>query len=395
MRRQESSLYRIRFPRLAVMAMAAVCLHVPMLSAAHERTEPDEHRTIDLFQRLAPATVFLSVTYDSTHPLLSPPATGVGAGFVVDEDGTVLTNSHVVEGAREVTATFYDGRRVSATLVGLDPTSDVAVLQLAPERPAIVPILLGNSDALRIGQQTMVVGSPFGLGFTLTTGIISGVGPSQGMTPFAPSRLIQTTAPLNPGNSGGPLVDSQGQVVGIATATLLGAQNIGFAIPINVAKHVLAELKEKGRVVRPWLGVGGKFVTEDLRRLLTLPLTTGLLVEDIEDGSPAGEAGIKTGRLSMTIEGVPWVLGGDILVALHGQLIPTAEAFAPVTSQFQVGQEVQVEILREGQRLMRSVVLSERPVAAGRRPHQSRQPMPEAVPRGLMRGVPEFQWSSF
>lgn len=394
MRRHESSLYRLGFPVLAVVAIAAHCLHVPTLSAAHEQSDPDEHRTIDLFQRLAPATVFLSVTYDSTHPLLNPPATGVGAGFVVDETGTVLTNSHVVEGARMVTATFYDGRRVSATLVGLDPTSDVAVLQLAAERPAIVPILLGNSDALRIGQQTMVVGSPFGLGFTLTTGIISGVGPLQGMTPFAPSRLIQTTAPLNPGNSGGPLVDSQGEVIGIATATLMGAQNIGFAIPINVAKQVLAELKEKGRVVRPWLGVGGKFVTEDLRRLLTLPLTTGLLVEDIEDGSPAEEAGIKTGRLSMTIEGVPWVLGGDILVALHGQSIPTAEAFAQVSSQLQVGQEVQVEILREGERLMRSVVLSERPVAAGRRPHQSRQQMSEAVPRGLMRGA-DAQLSSF
>src|SRR5688500_11709471 len=118
MRRHESSLYRMGFPGLAVVAMAALCLHVPTLSAAHERTEPDEHRTIDLFQRLAPATVFLSVTYDSTHPLLNPPATGVGAGFVVDEAGTVLTNSHVVEGARMVTATFYDGRRVSATLVG-------------------------------------------------------------------------------------------------------------------------------------------------------------------------------------------------------------------------------------------------------------------------------------
>jgi S1-C subfamily serine protease len=382
------------FHGLAVTAMAALCLSAPIPVSAHEGTEPDERRTIDLFQRLAPATVFLSVTYDSTHPLLSPSVTGVGAGFVVDESGTVLTNSHVVEGAQMVTATFYDGRRVSAALVGLDPTSDVAVLQLAAERPAIVPILLGDSDALRIGQQTMVVGSPFGLGFTLTTGIISGVGPPQGMTPFAPSRLIQTTAPLNPGNSGGPLVDSQGQVVGIATATLMGAQNIGFAIPINVAKQVLAELKEKGRVVRPWLGVGGKFVTEDLRRLLTLPLTTGLLVEDIEDGSPAGEAGIRTGQLNMTIEGVPWVLGGDIVVALHGQPIPTPEAFAQVSSQLQVGQEVQVEVMREGQRLMRSVVLSERPVTSGRRPHQSRQQMSEAVPRGLMRAI-DAQLSSF
>jgi S1-C subfamily serine protease len=376
------------------VSVAVICALAASAQASRERVELDEHRTIDLYQRLAPATVLLSITYDSTHPLLSPPTAGLGAGFVVDDAGTVLTNSHVVDGAGTVTATLYNGQRVAASLVGLDPASDVAVLQLAAERPAIVPVPLGDSDALHIGQQTMVVGSPFGLGFTLTTGIISGVGPAQGMAPFTPSRLIQTTAPLNPGNSGGPLVDSQGRVVGIATATLMGAQNIGFAIPINTAKQVLAELKEKGRVVRPWLGITGKFVTEDLQRLLTLPLASGLLVEDVEDGSPAEEAGFKTGRLSLTIEGVPWVLGGDIVVALHGRSIPTAAAFADAVSRFHAGQEIQVEIMRDGQRLEKAVVLRERPLYQRRvKPHPQQQ-VSDTMPRGFRRSI-GAQESSF
>lgn len=393
MRRHDGSSYQAFLLHLAV-SVAVICALAASAQASREGSELDEHRTIDLYQRLAPATVLLSITYDSAHPLLSPPTAGVGAGFVVDDAGTVLTNSHVVDGAGTVTATLYNGQRVAASLVGLDPASDVAVLQLASERPAIVPVPFGDSDALHIGQQTMVVGSPFGLGFTLTTGIISGVGPAQGMTPFTPSRLIQTTAPLNPGNSGGPLVDSQGRVVGIATAILMGAQNIGFAIPINAAKQVLAELKEKGRVVRPWLGVTGKFVTEDLQRLFTLPLASGLLVEDVEDGSPAEEAGLKTGRLSLTIEGVPWVLGGDIVVALHGRSIPTAEAFADVVSRFHVGQEIQVEIMREGQRLEKAVVLRERPVHQRRVKPQPQQQVSDTMPRGLMWSV-GAQVSSF
>lgn len=356
--------------------MGVVSVLTCALSASGEPI-PDEDRTITLYQQLAPATVFLSVTHGPAHPFSSSPTTGVGAGFVVDEDGTVVTNAHVVEEARGVMATLYDGRRISAAIVGVDPVSDVAVLQLDAERPPITPVRLGNSDTLRIGQQMLVVGSPFGLGFTLTTGIVSGMGPVRGL-PAVPSRLIQTTAPLNPGNSGGPLVDSEGLVVGIATATLAGAQNIGFAIPINTAKQVLTELREKGRVIRPWLGIGGKFVTRDLQRLLRLPLTDGLLVEEVEDDSPAKEAGLVTGPLSLVIDGVPWVLGGDIVVSLQGRPVETAEVFAQVVSQFQVGQEIRIEVMRDGHRLERVVVLRERPRPSPRQ-RQPRQSIAETM----------------
>lgn len=376
------------FQRVWIAGMLAILwvpATMPWTGDAHSAT--DEQRMVDLYQRLAPATVSLAITYESTHPLLSPPTTGVGAGFVVDEAGTILTNTHVVEGARVMTAILYDGRRVPVSLIGQDPTSDVAVLRLDLDESAVDPVVLGDSDTVQIGQQTVVVGSPFGLGFTLTTGIVSGLGPAQGPPPFTPARLIQTTAPLNPGNSGGPVVDTQGRVVGIATATLTGAQNIGFAIPINLAKQVLAELKEKGQIVRPWLGVTGKFITEEFKELFALPLAQGLLVEDVEDNSPAAEAGFRTGRLNMTIEGIPWVLGGDILISVQGRSIATPDAFHHAIDTLRAGQEIRIEFLRDGRRLVKSVVLRERPTIGVRGNGQPRQPISTAVPKGVGSGM--------
>lgn len=356
-----------RRPRLgAVLAgcvMALGCgLWGPSLTAgpAHG-AEPDEERTVGLYQRLAPATVFLSSSYLSAHPLLDPPATGVGAGFILDEAGTVLTNAHVVEGASTVMATLYDGRRVKAELLGSDPYTDVAVLHLTDVPGKLTAVRLGDSDHLRIGQRALVLGSPFGLGFTLTTGIISGLGPVPGAMRLNEFRLIQTTAPINPGNSGGPLVDSEGRVIGITTAILAGAQNIGFAIPINTAKAVLGELKQNGRVVRPWLGVGGKFPTDEMLLLFALPLAKGLLVEDVEEGSPAAETGLRAGALDVVVEGVPWVLGGDILVSLQGQSVHSDQALVEVMKTLHVGQTVQVEFLRDGQRYQRSLTVRTRP----------------------------------
>ena len=216
---------------------------------------------------LAPATVFLSSIYTSDHPMLDPTATGVGAGVILDQDGTVLTNAHIVERASVITATLFDGRQVRVEVIGSDPETDLAVLRLPREKGPYATVPLGDSDQLQVGQRALVVGSPFGLGFTLTPGIVSGLGPLPGKRGLVDSRAIRTTAPINPGNSGGPLVDAQGRVVGIATAMLAGAQNIGFAIPINTAKAVLAELKQRGRVSRPWLGISGMFPTVEFLSL--------------------------------------------------------------------------------------------------------------------------------
>ena len=343
-----------------ILACGLLWMTGPCVGLA-EGSEPDEEHTVSLYQRLAPATVFLSSSYLSEHPFVTPPSTGVGAGFILDEEGTVLTSAHVVEGANAIMATLYNGQRVKVELIGIDPYTDVAVIRLVHAKGTLATVQLGDSDHIRIGQQVLVLGSPFGLGFTLTTGIISGLAPMPGAVKLSESRLIQTTAPINPGNSGGPMVDSEGQVIGITTAVLAGAQNIGFAIPINTATAVLSELKEKGRVTRPWLGVVGQFTTEAIRLLFALPLAPGLLLEDVEEGSPAAEAGLRAGTLHMVVEGVPWILGGDIIVAIQGEPIRSPQAFSDAIKTLRVGQTMKIEFLRDGERYRISPVLRERP----------------------------------
>ena len=195
----------------------------------------------------------------------------------------------------------------------------------------------------------------------MTSGIISGLGPLPGKLGLVDSRIIRTTAPINPGNSGGPLVDTQGRVVGISTATLVGAQNIGFAIPINKAKAVMAELKQRGRVSRPWLGVTGKFPTAEFISLFAMPLGQGFLVEDVEDGSPAADAGLRAGTLDIVVQGVPWILGGDIVMALDGSPIRTPGAFLDTMKGMLVGRTIEVKYLREGIRHRTALVVREHP----------------------------------
>ncbi|HET6673916.1 MAG TPA: trypsin-like peptidase domain-containing protein [Nitrospiraceae bacterium] len=325
----------------------------------------DENRTVALYERLAPATVSLSVTYPSGGLGAGTTHVGVGAGFIVDEQGTILTNAHVVEGASVITASLFNGARVNIALLAIDPTTDVAILRLPPGHAPVPSVMLGDSDAVRVGQQTLVVGSPFGLGFTLTNGIISGFQPDPAGGATGSHRFIQTTAPINPGNSGGPLVDSRGRVIGMSKAVVLGAQNIGFAIPINVAKRVLIEFNEKGKIVRPWLGVSGKFVTEDLRRLLALPLTSGLLVEHVDEASPASEAGLRSGSLNVTVDDISWNLGGDILTNLQGRSLRTPKDFAEALQTVHAGDEVQIEVFRDHEYMQLSVMLHERPTKSG------------------------------
>jgi S1-C subfamily serine protease len=344
----------------------------PALLAAPTEAGSDENHTVALYERLAPATVSLSVTYPSGGLGAGPTPMGVGAGFIVDQQGTILTNAHVVEGASGVTASLFSGARVNLALLAIDPTTDVAILRLPPGHPSVPFVNLGDSDAVRVGQQTLVVGSPFGLGFTLSNGIISGFQPDPAGGATGSHRFIQTTAPINPGNSGGPLVDSRGRVIGMSKAVVLGAQNIGFAIPINVAKRVLIEFNEKGKIVRPWFGVSGKFVTEDLRRLFALPLTSGLLVEHVDETSPAFEAGLRSGNLNVTVDDVAWNLGGDILTSLKGRSLRTPKDFAEALQTVQAGDQVQIEIFRDHEYMQLSVTLHERPTKS--RVHTSAPP---------------------
>ena len=383
---------RRRLLLIGLVGLAA-CIAVPF-SVSAVRSDSEDEQTVGLYKRLAPATVFLSSMYTSDHPMLDPSATGVGAGFILDQDGTVLTNAHVVERASAITATLFDGRQVRVEVVGSDAETDLAVLRLPRDKHPYATVPLGDSDQLQVGQRALVVGSPFGLGFTLTSGIVSGLGPLPGKLGLVDSRVIQTTAPINPGNSGGPLVDTQGRVLGISTAMLIGAQNIGFAIPINTAKAVLAELKQRGRVIRPWLGVSGMFPTAEFISLFALPLGEGFLVEDVEDGSPAVDAGLRAGTLDVVVQGVPWILGGDIIMALDGHPIRTPGAFLEAMKGMQVGRTIEVEYLRDGARHRTALVVRERPPKTSKGKHPAGAPAAGVRPFGFAPwaggGSPQF-----
>jgi len=372
----------MKHPSLSLLLGGALCVvaFAPGTIFAHDR---DEDQLVRLYKQLAPTTVYLSVIYDSLHPLSDPSTTGVGAGFLIDKSGTLLTNAHVVDGASTITVTLFDGTRVIAELLALDSAQDIAILRLPPANHDYPTVTLGDSNVLHVGQHALVVGSPFGLGFTLTSGIISGLGPAMGSPSSTPTRIIQTTAPINPGNSGGPLVDSKGQVIGITTATLMGAQNIGFAVPVNIAKEVLAEFNAKGAITRPWLGIGGKFPTDPMIALFAIPLAGGLLIEDVEDGSPAAEAGLKSGTLRLTVEDIPWVLGGDILLAVNGHPTIDPETFTRAIKPLASGQEVEVEILRNGEHRHLWIVLRERPRGSLRPKMVSSRPAVGSPSRGL------------
>jgi len=352
-------MYRLRLSKefaLILLLSAAI-----LSSSEVHAISPDEALTVQIYKKLAPATVFIASSYLTSEPMSMGP--GIGSGILLDQTGSILTNAHVVQGAAKITVTLHDNTRVPAELVGLDPVTDVALLKIALPKKHPVPAQLGDSDNLEVGQKVLAIGHPFGLGYALTTGVISGFGstPDTGAGEVPHDRVIQTSAAINPGNSGGPPVDLEGHVVGINSSVLLGAQNIGFAIPINTVKEVLGELQSHGRVVRPWLGLIGKVVTDELMQLFCLPLRHGVLVQAIAPRSPADRAGLQAGKLHITIEGEPWVFGGDIIQSVDGHGVKTPTEFMKVLHTFKVGQVVELSIIREGTPLTIRTALEERP----------------------------------
>jgi len=258
---------------------------------------------------------------------------GTGSGFVIRKDGLILTNNHVVENAQQITVTLGDKQQYKAKVLGRDPKTDLAVIKIDPKTdlPAAV---LGNSDALRVGDWVMAIGNPFGLTNTVTTGIVSAKGRTIGAGPY--DSFIQTDAPINPGNSGGPLFNLAGEVVGINTAIYSqsgGNIGIGFAIPINLVKNLVPQLETKGTITRGWLGVTIQPITEDLARSFGLEKAQGALVGDVSANGPADKAGIKR---------------GDVIVSFDGKKIENSSSLPAIVAATPIGKTVPVEILREG-----------------------------------------------
>jgi len=269
---------------------------------------------------------------------------GMGTGFIVSEDGYILTNNHVVEDADEVTVVTHDQRRYDAEIVGTDPRTDVAVLKIEAE--PLKPAKLGDSDNLRVGRWVIAVGSPFGLQSTITAGIVSATGRSRvGIADY--EDFIQTDAAINPGNSGGPLVNLRGEVVGMNAAIFTrtgGAMGVGFAIPINMAKDVMNSLIEDGRVVRGFLGVVIRDMTQGLARSFGYDSTEGALVEQVQSGSPAEQAGLQR---------------GDIITHFNGKRVQDVDGLRFDVANTKPGTEAAVTIFREGETRRLTVEIGE------------------------------------
>jgi serine protease Do len=316
----------------------------------------------DLAERLRPAVVNISTTETVRHPsvpgmrqpgnpndpfedffrrFFEGPGMGgmpprefqrksLGSGFIVSREGYIITNNHVVENADKVTVRLNNEHEFDAEVIGRDPKTDLALVKIeAHEKLFAVP--LGDSDALKVGEWVMAIGNPFGLSHTVTTGIVSAKGRVIGAGPY--DNFIQTDASINPGNSGGPLFNIRGEVVGINTAIIAGGTGIGFAVPVNMAKEVMPQLKEHGKVTRGWIGVYIQEITDDLQESLELKDRNGALVADVVDGSPADKAGVKR---------------SDVIVAFDGKPITKMEELPRAVAATPVGKKVDLEVIRDG-----------------------------------------------
>ncbi len=266
---------------------------------------------------------------------------GIGSGFVYSRDGLIVTNNHVVRGAEEIRVTLHDGRTLDAQVLGRDPKTDLAVLKVK-QKVDLPAVKLGDSDGLAAGDWVLAIGNPFGLGHTVTAGIVSGKGRSIGAGPY--DNFIQTDASINPGNSGGPLFNVRGEVVGVNTAILRNGQGIGFSIPINLAREVVASLTTKGYVSRGWLGVKIQNVTPDLAKAFGLKKARGALVADVVSGSPAARAGFQR---------------GDVIVGFEGKEVESARTLPRMVASTPVGKKVKVRILRKDKTEELEVALEE------------------------------------
>ena len=367
------------------LALAFVVMYFWPQIAGHETTTVEIHQTPETSPRPAggpysyatavdkasPAVVNINTAKVVTvrpHPFFDDPAfrqffgggnnlitprkrveTSLGSGVIMSEQGYILTNHHVIQGADAIQVSLQDGRMVQAKVVGSDPETDVAVLKI--DLKTLPVMTLGHSDNLRVGDVVLAIGNPFGVGQTVTMGIVSATGRNKlGINTF--ENFIQTDAAINPGNSGGALIDAEGHLVGINTAIFSrsgGNQGIGFAIPTSLAQNVMEEIIEHGRPRRGWLGVEAQSITPQIARALELKNTTGVVVVGVVRGGPAHNAGLQP---------------GDVLIAIDGKKIIEAREALLIISSRKPGSRIKMEILREGKSIMLEATAIERPARA-------------------------------
>jgi len=330
-------------------------------AAGSESFDAEEQNNINVYRKNIASVVNITsrvVTFDFFYGLV--PQEGQGSGFVIDKEGHILTNYHVIAEARQVEVTLHNRKKYKATIVGTDKSHDLAIVQI--KAPDLQPMVLGDSANLQVGQKVYAIGNPFGLAGTLTRGIVSSIRQVQEPDGLVIEEAIQTDAAINPGNSGGPLLNWHGEVIGINTmiASSVGqSAGIGFAIPINTAKAVVNDLVTLGRVRRPALGVRTIPIDPEIAGELSLAADYGLLIVQAVPGGSADRAGLRGGSERAYLGNIPIMIGGDLIVAIDGEKIESQQTLAQIMNKHRAGDTVKVTIFRGKKQMEVSVALGE------------------------------------
>ena len=331
-----------------------------------------------IYRRSAPCVVQITTTSVRTvepDPFLNPfglpeqqRQQALGSGFVIDKSGHIVTNYHVVANAQTIEVSFSNRDSVKAKVVGRDPSTDLAVLKVDVDARALMPLRLGDSDGVQVGDSVVAIGNPLGLERSVTAGIVSALHrPLTAPNDFTIDDVIQTDAAINSGNSGGPLINAMGSVIGVNTAIATGNTGargnigIGFAVPINTVRAVASQLIDKGRVEQAFLGVGAMPIDGQVARLFNLPTKRGLLVERVYAGSGAEQAGIRAGTTEVVVAGQSYRLGGDVIVAVEGMPVTEPEDLREAVSGKKPGDKLTVEAYRGGEKKSFEVTLGHQP----------------------------------
>lgn len=326
----------------------------------------DEKNNVSIYQKASASVVNVTSTVITRDFFLNPiPREGSGSGSIIDSQGHIVTNNHVIRDAQKLEVTLSDGSKWPAQLVGTDPDNDLAVIRISVPPEKLKPLPLGDSQKLQVGQKVLAIGNPFGLGLTLTTGIISSLGRNiRSEVGTMIEELIQTDASINPGNSGGPLLNSDGEMVGINTAIISPtgvSVGIGFAIPVNTAKRIIPQLVTKGYVSYPYAGATVQPLFPELAKALKLKVERGAMVVEVTPGSPADKGGLKGGNRQVQVGNVQLVVGGDVVVQIEKFEVKDADGLIKHIRERKPGDVVTLKIVREGQFKEVKITLQERP----------------------------------
>jgi S1-C subfamily serine protease len=349
----------------------------PLTKPASDNEGGDGSLVGEIYDRYSPGVAFVQAEQRADEPSSLNPfpqpegGTASGSGFVIDEEGHVLTNSHVVSGAQDIQVTLgEDTEPIDAEVLGRDPSTDVAVLQVDPDDADLQPLPLGSTDDLEVGDPVVAIGNPFGLERTVTTGIVSALQRQiEAPNGFTISDAVQTDASINPGNSGGPLLDQDGDVIGINSQIATGGAGggsvgVGFAVPIDTARDVANQLLDTGEVEHAFLGVSGADVTPEIADALNLNVDEGALVQRLVDGGPADDAGIKDGDQEVAVNGQQMVAGGDVITAVDGEPVMGMDDVIAAVNAKSAGDEITLTVERDGQSQDVPVELGDRPAQA-------------------------------